>query len=145
MTKVDSSRKVMMDTFRKLCEEVRGGIHFIKRGPIDWSSFNFDENQRAIAILVDDTSFLKDINDASLSFEIAGRMIQPEDRPNLDDGLLDEMIDDAEWIIRSLIDSKDKQGDSVIMKAGFNDARIVEFHDVQLRVQGIIAFIEVSF
>ena len=145
MPLADSPRKVMMDTFRQLCRDVRGGVYFTKRGPIDWSSFNCGEQERAIAILIDDHSFMKDINDASITFEIAGRMIQPEQRPDLDDGLLDEFIDDAEWIIRSLIDSVDTQGDPVVLKAGFADARIVEFHDVQLRVQGIIAFIEVSF
>lgn len=134
-----------MDRLRELCVEVRGGVHFVKRGPIDWAVFNFDAHDRAIAVLLDDHSFLGDINDASISFEIAGRMIQPEKSPDLDDGLLDEMIDDAEWIIRSLIDSDDSKGDPVILKANLLDARIVEFHDVQLRVQGIIAFIEVSF
>lgn len=141
----DSARKVTMDRLRALCEEVRGGVYFVKRGPIDWSSHNYDENQRAISILLDDHSFLKDINDASISLEFGGQMLRPDERPDMDDGLLDEMIDDAEWIIRSLIGSTNSQGDNIILQAKIKDARIVEFHDAQLRVQGIVAFFEVNF
>lgn len=141
----DSPRRVVMDTLRRLCEEVRGGVYFVKRGPIDWATFPFDSHPRAISILADDLSLFKELNEASLTLEIAAQIRTQGEDPGLDDGLMDEFIDDAEWVVRSLIGKDNASGDAVVLKTDLEDSRAIEFHDPQLKVQGIIVNFDVSY
>lgn len=141
----DSPRKIVLDTLRGFCQQVRGGVYFVKRGPIDWATFPFNQHSRAISILVDDQSLFLDINVASLTLEFGAQLRSVSDDPGLDDGLMDELTDDAEWVVRSLIDSSNSQGDAVVLRTDLKESRAIEFHDAQLMVQGIVVNFEVSF
>lgn len=136
----------MINAIRVSWGEVRGGSYFVKRGPIHWASFDFEELPKAVAILVDDLSFMKNdgINDANISFEVAARMATGKES-EVDDGLLDEIIDDAIWVIRSLKQAKNSQGDNVIMRLSERTARITEWHDPDVRVQGVVASFQVEY
>jgi hypothetical protein len=118
----------------------------VKRGPIHWATFDFSAMPKAVAILVDDQSFIKEdgVNDANISFEVAARMATGQ-QPEVDDGLLDELIDDAIWVIRSLRQAKNGQGDNVILRLASSAARITEWHDPDVRVQGIVCPFQVEY
>lgn len=140
-----SPRYTALATIRRLATEVRGGAYFVKRGPIDWSSFPFTKHERALAIMVDEQTLFQSINTATVTLEVAGQLSNPEDQPELNDGLMDEFTEDLEWIARSLMNSTDDQGDSVITGLNLKDATAIEFHDPQFGVQGMILNFNITY
>lgn len=127
----------MAEYLREQWRAVRGGTYFVKRGPILWADFDFEAQPRAVAILIDDHTFLRDINDANVAFELGARM--PSGRePEVDDGLLEELTDDAKWVIRQLVKGTDSVGDAVVLRLEHQSARIREWHDPDMKVQGVI-------
>jgi len=136
-----------MRTVRSLCEQVRNGAYFVKRGYINWSTFPFDKHERAIAILVDEESLEpseKGFAEARLSFEIFTSIPESEN-PQIDDGILEELIIDARWIVSKLVQARNRQDDPIIYAYKKNTSSIVESHDATLMVQGIVAIIRVTY
>ena len=83
--------------------------------------------------------------DARISMEIFTRIPDTDQEPQIDDGLLDELIDDARWIVEQLEQSKNKAGDPIVFKLPKNTSSLVESHDATLMVQGIVAIIRVTY
>lgn len=144
-----SARKTVLDTLRASTKKVGNAGYFVKRGAINWTTFDFTAHARAISIQVDNYGFLKvnGVKEATLTLEMFARMPeQPEGAlPEIDDALLDEMIEDAEKIVADLRAAQDKQQDAVVMKIDPASANITEAHDVALRVQGVVVTIVVNF
>lgn len=136
-----SPRKVLMDTLRILADESRSGAYFVKRGAIDWATFAFASHPRAIALMADHMGLLQvdGMRPVSVGIEMAARMPETTDPPEIDDGLMDEMIEDVEEIVYGLQSQKDDRGDTVAFRVDPRESSIREFHDVSLRVQGIVA------
>jgi len=134
-----------METLTTRWSEVRGGSYYVKRGAISWPSFDFERRPRAVAIMADELLFLRAEAPMDVSFEVAASMPGPTEDPQIDEGLIDELADDTEWVVRKLIEAVDTQGDCVALRVAEQDARIIEWHDPTIRVQGIVAFFQVTF
>ena len=143
-----SARKDVTQKVKELAKAARNGAYFVKRGYINWSSFPFEKYPRAIAILVDEENLFRDhtgFADARISLEIFTSIPDSDEDPQIDDGVLDELIDDARWIMESLEQSRNKQGDPIVFKMKRNTSSVVESHDATLMVQGIVAIIQVTY
>lgn len=141
-----SPRQVVRDTLVKYAKQVRNSGYFVKRGAIVWSSFPFGEHPRAIAIMFDDIGILrqKGMTEAKIGIEMFASMPEGTE-PEIDDGLLDELIEDAEFILQKTIRERDSVGDSVILRLDGETANVVESHDSTKRVQGIVVTFNVNF
>ena len=134
-----------MDSVRDLWSTVRGGTYYTRRGPIWWAGFPFDAYPRACSIQVSEEAPFAQINTAQIVFEVAASL-RPEtvETLGIDDGLLDEFKDDAAWVAIEWSKKLNSLGDSLLIHADLNRARVVEFYDADLRVQGISFFVRVS-
>lgn len=143
-----SARKDVTDKIKALAKSVRNSAYFVKRGYINWATFDFTSYPRAISILVDEERLLRDTKgfaDARISLEIFTKIPPSTDPPQIDDGVLDELIDDARWIVEQLEQARNAQGDPVVFKISRNTSALVESHDATLEVQGIVAIIRVTY
>jgi len=143
-----SSFKTMMETFKTLAKEVRSGAYFAKRGAIVWAEFPWDQcgKDRAISIQVDEGSLLR--NDTQMlpcavTMEMAAPMPDPAEIAEIDSDLEDEMIEDARWILSTILARTDDGGDPVVFKVD-RDAPFVEFHDASLKVQGLVVYFKAT-
>ena len=147
---MSSPRNSMMTTIRNSAEVLRNSSYFVKRGAINWATFPFEEHSKAIAILIDDMSLLGSTTgvggskDGKISLEIAARMPDEKDHPSIDDGLMDDLIEDAETIVKDLIAAKD--GDyPIVFHIDKASARVIEWHDAEVKVQGVVVMFNAIF
>lgn len=144
---MSSPRKVALDTVKALAKKVRSGAYFVKRGAINWTTWDFEKHPRAISIQLDRVTLFKvnGMNDGVITLEMFSRMSSKEVPPEIDDGVMDELLEDAEAIFLGLMSAEDKQGDSVVTKLEQDSTEVVESHDTSLRVQGIVVTVPVTF
>jgi hypothetical protein len=137
---MSSPRAVAMEKIRDLASKVRNGSYFVKRGPIDWAAFPFSDYPRAIAIMIDSATFVKmsGQNEAQVALEMFLAVPESSARPQIDDGLMDELIADAESIVLELMRAKDSADFPVVFRLSQETASFVEAHDMDMGVQGII-------
>jgi len=129
--------RVMAEYLREQWATVRNSTYFVKRGPILWAEFPFETRPKAASILIDDYTLFRDINAARVSFEVGARM--PSGRePQVDDGLLEELTDDCRWVLRQLVKATDPVGNQIVLRFEHSSARIREWHDPDMKVQGVI-------
>lgn len=140
-----TARKTVLDTIRTNAEKVGNQRYFVKRGAINWPSFNFDEHGSAIAIIVEEETLYGQIKNLKVSLEVATKMPRGEEHPSIDDGLIDEIHSDLVWIINQLIAAKDKNQDRVITKIDQNQMRAIEFHDPDMLVQGVMVQMNIDY
>lgn len=140
-----SARRVALEAFKAAAKKVRNGAYFVKRGPINWAVFPFPKHPRAIAITIDTQDFLphNGIHNAEVAIEMAAAMPGDDEEPGIDDGLMDDLTEDAEEIVRQLLTKQDALGDAVALKVVGRS--IDEFHDSELRVQGVIVHLSVGW
>ena len=141
------ARKVFFDKVKTHAKEVRNGRYFVKRGVINWATFPFTNHAFAMSLLCDDTSFMKvnGVQDMSFSIEAATSIPDSTAQPEIDDGVMDSMIEDVETILNQVRADLDSHSNSIALMVDTESARIVEFHDSALRVQGIVATLIVKF
>jgi len=138
----------MMDTFLELAKSVRSGAYFAKRGAIIWVAHPWEASgkDRAISIQVDEGSLLPNemgMRQTAVTMEIAAPMPHPEEIAAIDSALEDEMITDAVWILEAILRRQDDQGDPVVFKVD-RDAPFVEWHDAELKVQGLVVYFKAT-
>jgi hypothetical protein len=138
-----SPRRVAAESLKFFASTVRGSSYYVKRGAINWANFDFEAHPRAISILFDEQSLLKEINDCRVSLEMFSRL--PEVETGIDDGLMDELFEDAEYIFRSFVNALDGQGNSVVLSADQPGVRVVEAHDANLGVQGVVVMMNITY
>jgi hypothetical protein len=133
-----SARKNIMDALVFYAKAVRNKRYHVKRGAIAWEDHDFDGREFAIAVMVDDCTILnpRGMNEAKIGIEIATKMPGTTEDPQIDDGTLDLLIEDAEFILENTKRKQDSQGDNVLLK--LTGANVTEFHDAAIRVQGIV-------
>jgi len=147
---VKSARRVMCDRWKELAKEMRNGTYFVKRGAINWTTFSFEDHGAGIALMVDDGELLrtqrnKGMKPARCSMEITHRLPGEQESPEIDDGLMDELLDDAEWLITELMKSRTAGDDPVVFRIDENSVRFVEFHDIEVKVQGIVVTFNLEY
>lgn len=147
---VKSSRRVMLDRWKELAKEMRNGSYFVKRGAINWTTFPFGDEGAGIALMVDDGSLLRTqrnlgMKPARCSMEIFHRLPDEQESPEIDDGLMDQILDDAEWLIIELMKSRTAANDPVVFRIDENSVRFVEAHDIEIKVQGVVVTFNLEY
>ena len=122
--------------------EVRNSAYFVRRGPIDWNAHDWKAKPRAVAVIIDDCTFLRQINEASVSFEVFAAI--PKDGDNIDDTLTDELFNDAALVLNSLVTEKDSNGDSIATLLPKSELAI-ECYDMDLKIQGLIITFTIKY
>ena len=136
-----SPRRVLMERLKEKAQEVRNGTYFARRGVINWASFPFDTYSRAFSISFDETQFLTadGIHPARVTIEVAMKIPElKSELDDLDDEAYDEMYEDLQWVVSSMLNEKisNTDGDPVIFKFDRNSVAI-EFSDATYGVQGL--------
>ena len=139
----DTARKVLIQNLKDACKQARNSRYYVKRGPIVWPSFNFEVRPYAISIGMDEFSMMRDINEGGIRMEFAASM--DSEAEEVDEDLMEEFIDDAHWIIRTVIDARNSQGDSVVLRLNLEEVSGFEFFDVRLGIQGVIVQFGTSY
>jgi hypothetical protein len=140
----------MCDRWKELAGQMRNGIYFVKRGAILWPSFSFTDHKGGIALMLDDGNLLRTqrnrgMKPARCSMEMFRRMESTPEAPEIDDGLMDELLDDAEWLLKELMKSRTSADDPVVYRIDENSVRFVEAHDTELKVQGIVVTFNLEY
>ena len=138
-----SAYMTVIDTMREACEGLRGRSYYVRRGAINWTSFPFDKNPKAIAIMVDEATLLRQMNDLRVTLEFACSL--PEDPAMVSDALLDEFMEDFQRFSEILVKAMDSNGDAVIHSLDQSGVIAVEFSDSSLQVQGLSVSFRVSY
>ncbi len=139
-----SPRSDILKRMVALAKPLRGATYLVHRGPINWAGWDFDRHPRAIAIMHDEGSLLGNaagMRTGNFAVEIFARNPRKSDSvpPEIDDDLFDQLHDDASWIVRQLEKSQNSEGDSVVFRIDAAGARVLESHDAELGVQGVVA------
>lgn len=142
-----SARSNFIKTIRASAEARGNKRYFVKRGVINWATFNFASHQFAMSMLIEDTTFMRVNGMQEMTFSLEAATVIPDstEQPEIDDGIIDILIEDMEAIFAEARVKVDAHGDSVALGVDTESARIVEFHDSALRVQGIIATVIVKY
>jgi hypothetical protein len=119
--------------------KIANGMYYVRRGAINWLTHEFNEHKRAVAIIFDDSTFLKDINDATISFEIAAKI-----DGELNDDLVDELSSHAAEVLNDLMTQTDSNGDNIATCVP-NSGLMIEWHDLDLNLQGIIVHVNIKY
>ena len=142
-----STRRVLTTTLKAIWSEQRANAYRkVHRGPINWTSFNFETYPRAVAILLDEVQLFRITQGfirATLSMEIMCRL--PDQPEEIDDGLMDDLYEDVEQVIKKLSVSVDDEGNPVIAFINRETANVIETHDATRGVQGLVVLMEVDF
>lgn len=141
-----SSRQVMLETIKNELSKVRLARYYVRRGPIDWATFDFTKNPFAMSLSLAETTFMTPdgVNRGIVSIECFARMPELKDKPTeFSDATLDEMLADIEFAIRRSLQTKIK-GDNVLFLAD-GQSLAIEVSDAELKVQGVVVDIEVKF
>lgn len=144
-----SRRKLMVDTLRDLLKAEHNGRYFVHRGPIAWSSFDFKAHPFAVGISLDsgtlrraDTRLIG--NRSRVSLEMFTSM-SADGKLQLDDGILDEFIADAESVLDKLEVSQDANEYSVAIGVDRENASFQESSDSTLKVQGVVVSFSITY
>lgn len=145
-----SARRQMCDRWRELAEQVRNGLYFVKRGAINWTTFPFKDEQGGIALMIDDGQLLRTqrergMKPARCSMEMFRSLPDLNAIPAIDDGLMDELLDDAEEILTELMKSRTASNDPIVFRIDANSVRFVEAHDTEIKVQGIVVTFNLEY
>lgn len=146
-----SPRRVMAERWKELAGKARNSSYFVKRGAINWTTFDFETHGGAIALMIDDGSLFRvqstrGMKPCRCSMEMFHRLPDPlMESPEIDDGLMDELLDDAEWIINELASSRDSSGDPVVFRIDRKSVTFVEAHDIEVKVQGIVVSFNMEY
>lgn len=144
-----SNRYFVMKELMKLCKEVHNGRYKVHRGAVNWAEFNFDKTPYPLAIVVDDRSFLRQFNAATITLE----MMMPfkgnvGDEPfgAVQDEAIEELSQDAELIFVKLLNVRHPATrDSLISKVDQTSDSIQEFSDSNRGIQGIVASVSIEY
>lgn len=142
-----SARRFLTQTLQNIWLEQRGNTYrTAHRGPINWATFDFESSPRAVAILLDECSLFRDKRGfirAVLSFEVFAQLNdQPEE---IDDGLMDELYEDIQQVMRKTQSLTDAAGNPLIAKLDTQSANAIETHDATRSVQGLVATMQIEF
>lgn len=143
-----SKTRVLTQTLKSLACQVRNSSYFVRRGAINWATFPFSRYPRAISIIIDDSSIFGPVkgafDTANISLEMFTHLADIEEPMDLNDELMEELREDAAWILQTLMSAKDTSDNCVIYKLD-RETRVIEASDSNLKVQGIVVTSSVTF
>lgn len=142
-------RTIFMRALREVAQQLSGGKYFVKRGYINWATWNFDGYPRALSIMLDEHQFLTTdgTTEATVSFECFMRVDTSPEVMEIDDASLEEIITYLASILDQLEQERMREDPAypVAFSIKRNSARAVEAHDAEMRIQGVTATFEVKF
>lgn len=128
---------------RALAEELRGRAYYVRRGAINWATFEFQKRERAVSIMVDEATMLRAMNSLKVTLEFACAI--PEQVDAMNDDMMDQFMVDFEAFADKLVKSVDDKGDAVVHSLDLNTVIAVEFSDFDLQVQGLSVSFQLSY
>ena len=139
-------RTIFMTRLKEVALRVAGGKYFVKRGYINWATWNFDAHPQAMSLMLDEHQFMASQADAVISIECFTR-IKSGDAPEIDDVVLDGIVQDLAAILDQMEEERDRQDPAypVAFAIKRGSAKAVEAHDAEMRIQGVTATFEASF
>ena len=142
-------RRVLLETLTSSCEELRNGIYTVKRTPINWTSWNFNEFPRGIAILQDQGSLFPSASTGGmrpslLSIEIFAKLPEASEVLGTDEAVSEELLDDVEDVLYELV-AASYQGEPVVFNLNLPSVNYTEHHDAHVGVQGFVFTFQVTY
>jgi hypothetical protein len=134
-------QKELMQKLVSLWGEVRNQKYKVYRSGVNWPNHDFTKFPYAVAVGMDEYSFLSQINEGILSFEIFAKITNNEE---IDDAEFDVQSDNVLQVLSSLEKSTNEDGDFIASVLP-NTGRIVEHYDSAMQVQGLIVMVTVKF
>lgn len=141
-----SQRYQFMTRLKELASRIRNARYWVRRGAVDWASFDFSARKHAIALTVDEGPVLPDVEGRQtfkIGMELFGAM-PGDSTESIDDLLMDELWEDAGQLLEQLIQESDERGDSLALKLVASSTKGIETHDAGLQVEGLIVTFTVS-
>lgn len=138
-------RRELAERLLVLWRAVHNKRYYVKRGAINWTSHLWDKHPFAVSVGLDDSTFLRPQNHATVSFEIFTKLKDPSDAVNgYDEVSQDDLLDDAVQVIQGLSQAVDANGDFIADVLPMSD-NAIEAHDTSLGVQGLVINFQVGF
>lgn len=147
MSTEKSPRRVVGETLLELAKSVRNRMYHARRGAVNWASFDFAAHPRGIAIVFDECGLFpsrQSMFELKCTLEMFVKFDGEDSLDSLDDALMDEIHEDARWIIEQLVAQLSSEGDAVAIGVPTVGITAIETHDADLRVQGLIVPFTVS-
>lgn len=139
------SRAQLMERLIAIARTVRGGEYWVHRGPVNWVRFPWHAHKRAMALMLEERSLTgNQMETATLRIEAFAALPQRTDDPMIDDGLLDTLDTDVQWVVVELARAQLANRDSVAL-VNRASATVEEFFDPELGVQGIALRLPIQF
>ena len=132
------------ELLKKLVElwgNVRNQKYTVYRGAINWPNHDFTNIPYAVSVMMDECSFLKEINEGILSFEIFAPIVEEK---QINDEELDIQLSNVMEVFYELGKTKNSKGNSygAILPG---TERCIEHYDSSYNVQGLIILVSVKF
>ena len=139
-------RVQMLETLRVAIQAARGGRYHVKRGYVDWTAHDYRVHPFPVSIMVD-VETQGTIGDTEALLSVVAACSIPEPAPvEIDDERVQDLIDDVRAAFAALEQSTVAGADGpVVFRLDWKGARLTEWHDVDLRLQGILLQVQVSY
>lgn len=142
-------RRVMVETLTALCISVRAGRYKVIRGPVNWTTWPWEDFSYGIAIVQDSGSLFPSATTlgmrvAQISIEVFALMPEAAEALGTDEALGEELLDDVEDVLHDLIQSS-KSGEVVIFNLNLPTAMFTEHYDAHAGVQGFVVTFQVTY
>jgi len=134
-------KKEVMQKFIDLWRGVRNQKYSVFRGAVNWPNHDFNKQPYCVAVMMDECSFLGEINDGVVSFEIFAPIVKER---KINDAELEVQLLNVLEVLYEFGKSKNKDGRSVgtILP---NSERCIEHYDSSLNVQGLVILFSIKF
>jgi exonuclease III len=146
-----SRRRKFIERIRALADDLRsnGREYKVIRGAVNWATWPFDIHPLGMAILVDESSLLRNDfnNEMALTLEMMEKQRTKLDE--IDEGSMDAMYADAIHLLEPFVTAQERDPDdpAVPLVVGVDQKRdsAIEVSDATLQVQGVIVTVFLRF
>lgn len=140
-----STRAEVMDRLAAIARTVRGGAYWVHRGPVNWTAFPWVTHKRAMALMMEERTLTgKQMEKGVLRIEAFAALPRKDDDPSIDDGLLDTLDTDVEWVVVEFTKAKFANSDN-LAHVNRSGSTVEEFFDPELGIQGIALRLPIEF
>tara|TARA_R110002096_G_scaffold97208_3_gene216571 strand:- start:646 stop:1095 length:450 start_codon:yes stop_codon:yes gene_type:complete len=149
MTSAHRPRRIVLETLTKASRSARNRSYRVKRGPVNWSTWNFSDFPRGISILQDQGDLFpatsrNGMRHAQISIEIFAKLTEDSKELGTDESISEELLDDVELILYGLATSQ-QSGSPVIFNLDLPSTIYTEHHDSNSGVQGFVFTFSITY
>lgn len=143
-------RDAVLKHIRDVCEKLNNGRYHVVRGGVNWVKWNFKQHKYGIAVVVDEGSFLREQNDATITLEFMTELSGTAPAPGkLKDSIIDEMVVDATLAFERICDpdvrDPNDPGMPLILMVDRESDTLMEVTDVIHMCHGIFVSAEIRY